>query len=307
MQKTERTVCECRFDAIRKQTVDAMSKTKLPFADSTLLRAFVEIAECGNLTLAASRLNRSQSAISVQIRKLETELNTSLFVREGKGMSLSANGEKLLPLAQNVLAELADMQALFERPLNGKIKVGIPEDFDEGVLERMLADFSRTHPDVEVLASSGCTVTFPGAVQKGQVDIAVACEIDNVAGDIFLEQPLVWVANESMNLSAADPVPLAVITHSCWMADLPKTALEQHGRSYSIAFECSGYMNLKAAVRAGFAVGIMCEGDIGPDMKVLTARDGFPKLPTAKRSILVSDDAPQDLVKAMAEAIRRAV
>ena len=77
-------------------------------------------------------------------------------------MSLSANGEKLLPAAQRVLAELAKLQPLFETPLNGRIRVGIPDDFDEGVLERTLADFTQTNPGVEVLATSGCTATFPG-------------------------------------------------------------------------------------------------------------------------------------------------
>jgi len=165
-----------------------MNKTERPITDSNLLRTFVEIADCGNLTLVASRLNRSQSAISVQIRKLETELNASLFVRYGKGMSLSSNGEKLLPAARQVLSELAKLQLLFEAPLKGRIRVGIPDDFDEGVLERMLADFTQTNPGVEVFASSGCTAVFPDAIRKGDLDIAVYSAPDNVLGNIFLEQ-----------------------------------------------------------------------------------------------------------------------
>ena len=78
-----------------------MNKIERQFTDSNLLKTFVEIAECGNLTHASTRLNRSQSAISVQIRKLETELDTSLFLRDRKGMALSANGEKLLPVARS--------------------------------------------------------------------------------------------------------------------------------------------------------------------------------------------------------------
>lgn len=286
---------------------DVMKKTERPFTDSTLLRAFVEIAECGNLTLAASRLNRSQSAISVQIRKLETELNTSLFVRDGKGMSLSANGEKLLPVARRVLAELYKVRSLFDTPLNGRIRVGIPDDFDEGVLERTLADFTQTNPGVEVLATSGCTAGFPNAIDRGDLDIAVYSGPDIVPGGAFREQKPVWVSNKAMSLAPSDPVPLALINHGCWMGDLPKTALEQHGRSYHIAFECSGIMSLKAAIRAGFAIGILYESNVEPDMKVLSATDGFPRLPTANRSIMIRHDAPRDLTRAMADAIRRAV
>ncbi len=284
-----------------------MNKSERPLADGHLLRTFVEIADCGNLTLAASRLNRSQSAISVQLRKLEAALKTSLFLREGKGMALSANGEKLLPAAREVLAELANVQSLFAKPLNGRIKVGIPDDFDEGVLERALGDFTQTNPGVDVLARSGCTAVFPEAIRKGELDIAVYSSPDGGLGKVFLEQRPVWVASDAMPTPHVDPVPLALISHGCWMGELPKTALEQCGRPYNIAFECSGLMSLKAAIRAGIAVGIIYESNVGPGMRILSGRDGFPPLPSAKRSIIVHPDAPQDLAKAMAEAIQRAV
>ena len=105
----------------------------------------------------------------------------------------------------------------------------------------------------------------------------------------------------------SDPVPLAIIKHGCWMGELPKTALERQGRPYSVAFKCTGLMSLKAAVRAGFAIGILYESNVEPGMKVLSASDGFPPLPTLKRPIILRPDAPQDLAKAMAKAIQRAV
>ena len=284
-----------------------MQKNERAFTDGNLLKTFVEIAECGNLTLAASRLNRSQSAISVQIRKLEAELKTSLFVREGKGMSLSSDGKKLLPAAERVLSELGRLKPLFETPLNGKIRVGIPDDFDEGVLERTLADFTQTNPGVEVLATSGCTASFPEAIRRGDLDIAVFSGPHNLHGETFLEQKPVWVASEAMNHPVSEPVPLAVVNHGCWLGELPKTSLEQHGRAYNIAFECTGLMSLKAAIRAGFAIGILYKSNVESGMKVLSAKDGFPSLPTFYRSIIVHSDAPQDLVNAMAKAIKRAV
>lgn len=284
-----------------------MKKTERGFTDSNLLRTFVEIADCGNLTLAASRLNRSQSAISVQIRKLEAELKTSLFVREGKGMSLSASGKKLRPAAQRILMELSRLQPLFETPLNGKIRVGIPDDFDEGVLERTLVEFTQTNPGVEVFATSGCTAGFPEAIRQGHLDIAVCSGPHRIPGEIFLEQKPVWVAKETMQALLSDPVPLAVVNHGCWLGELPKTTLSQQGRPFNIAFECSGLMSLKAAIRAGFAVGILYESNVEPGMKVLSAKEGFPVLPTFKRSIIVRPDAPQDLAKAMSKAIQRAV
>lgn len=275
--------------------------------DSNLLRTFVEIAECQNLTLAAARLNRSQSAISVQVKKLEMELNSSLFIREGKGMSLSADGEKLLPAARSVLAELIKVQTLFEDPLNGRIRVGIPDDLDEGVLERALADFSQSNPGVEVFARSGCTASFPDAIGKGEIDIAVICGPDDLGGESLRPQKPVWVASKAMPISPADPIPLAVINHQCWMGLLPKRSLDEMGRAYTVSFECSGLMSLKAAIRSGFAIGIVNENVVEPEMRILTTKDGFPPLPIAKRAVMVRADAPSDLTKAMVRAIQRAV
>ena len=155
-------------------------------------------------------------------------------------MSLSAGGRKLLPAARRVLNELAGLKPLFETPLNGKIRVGIPDDFDEGVLERALAVFARTNPGVEVLATSGCTAGFTEAIREGLLDIAVCSGPKNVPGEPFLEQQPVWVASETMCIPSTDPVPLAVINHGCWLGELPKTALRQQGRSYNLASSAAG-------------------------------------------------------------------
>ena len=284
-----------------------MNKIERSSPDSSLLRTFLEIAECRNLTLAASRLNRSQSAISVQLRKLETELNVSLFERDSKGMALSANGEKLVPAARRVLSELGQLQALFQTPLKGRIRVGIPDDFDENVLERTLADFARSNPGVDVVASSGCTASYPEAIRKGDLDIAVYSGPGEIDGDIFLKQKPVWVASETLCLDKSEPVPLAIIDRGCWWRDVPTKALEQAGRSYNIAFECGSLTSQKAAIRAGFAIGILYENSVEAGMKVLSTRDGFPTLPTSNRSIILRPDAPQELTAAMAKAIKSAV
>ena len=284
-----------------------MQKNERAFNDSKLLRTFVEIADCQNLTLAASKLNRSQSAISVQIRNLESALGNTLFIREGTGMSLTKHGEKLLPVAKNVLRELGKVNSLFETVLKGRIRVGIPDDFDEGVLELTLADFAQTNPGVEVIARSGCTMGFPDAIKRGELDIAVYSAPDNKEGEFLLRQKPVWVCSKAINLASSEPVPIAVINHGCWLGELPKATLDQYGREYNIAFECSGVMSLKAAIRSGFAVGILFESIVEEGMKILSEKDGFPDLPESLRTIIVSSEAPKDLSIAMTKALKHAV
>lgn len=284
-----------------------MNISERTFTDGNLLKTFVAIADCGNLTVAASRLNRSQSAISVQLRKLETDLDTSLFVREGKGMTLSPSGEKLLPIARRSLSELAKVQALFAAPLNGRIRVGIPDDFDEGVLERALTEFKQSNPGVDVVATSGCTAGFPDAIRRGELDMAVCSSASTAHGEVFREQQAVWVSAKSLHLDHDAPVPLAIINHGCWMGELPKVKLGQVGRPYNVAFECTGIMSQKAAIRAGFAVGILYESNVEAGMKILSQKDGFPALPKFKRSIVIASEAPQELAEAMSYAVRQAI
>jgi len=151
---------------------------RLPI-DSDLLLTFERIADCGNLTVAAGQLARTQSAISVQLRKLEDGLGAALFTRTAKGMVLTPAGETLLSRAKVILAEMRETAQLFRQPLTGAIRVGLPDDLDDTVLERILAQFSRTHPGVQVLAWSGCTSGYAARVEAGDLDVAVCSSLEH--------------------------------------------------------------------------------------------------------------------------------
>ena len=106
-----------------------MNKSERMVSNSHLLRTFIAVAESNNLTRAAEQLGRTQSAISVQAKTLEDLLEVSLFVRQSRGMMLTAEGEKLLPVARKIVNELTKVGMMFEDPLRGNIRVGIPDDY----------------------------------------------------------------------------------------------------------------------------------------------------------------------------------
>lgn len=274
--------------------------------NSELLRSFVSIAEHGNLTMAAGRLNRTQSAISVQLRKLETDLGVSLFDRSVRGMHLTDAGERLLPRARSILAELREASALFETPLTGAIRVAVPDDFDDFLLGKMLARFSNAHPGVDVIAASGCTSGFATAIERGELDIAVCSGAENRTGETLVIERTVWAARTGTRITADEPVPLALLDRSCWWRDLPTKALASIGRDYKIAFRSSSYASICSAVDAGFAVGVLSAPSLKPGLVELSAMDGFPPLPDSRRSILVREGAPAVLTSAIADAIRDA-
>ena len=128
----------------------AMNNIERCQIDSELLRTFVVIAETGNLTQAANYLNRTQSAISVQVKKLEASLSTQLFYRQPRGMLLTEEGHRLLPEARKLVAEVNRIAGLFSNKLSGRIALGLPEDCGLGVLETTLGISLRHNPAVRV-------------------------------------------------------------------------------------------------------------------------------------------------------------
>lgn len=278
---------------------------RLPI-DSDLLLTFVQIAENGNLTVAAGKLSRTQSAISVQLRKLEDSLGAALFTRTAKGMVLTPAGEMLLSRAIPILNEISETALLFRKPLTGTIRVGLPDDFDDAVLEYILAQFSRTHPGVRVLARSGCTSRYAAAIQSGELDIAVCSGFVDPGPDLLNKEDVVWAAREDFVWSKSEDIALALLDRPCHWRDMPMKALDKVGLQYRIAFQSSSFTSLQAALRAGIAIGLLPKSSVGDGLKILTEKNGMPSLPISYRYVLKSNSGPKDLLDAMEAAIRQA-
>lgn len=272
-----------------------------------LLKTFVEIAESENLTLAATRLNRTQSAISVQLRKLEETLSVPLFDRHARGMTLNDKGRQFLPAARRALAELQRTTTLFDEPITGSIAVGIPDDFDDMILETALAEFAAQNPSVEITAQSGCTAPFPDAIKRGELDIAVCSGPRSLPGEALSAERSVWACGLSYAPAPDAPLPLAILDRDCWWRDMPAKALEAAGIDWTPSYRSSSFSSLRAAIRAGLGVGVLPAGSVDAGMRVLAEGDGMPPLPVAHRVIMVRANAPKALTSAMAAAIQDAV
>lgn len=288
-------------------TMQDMQNFERLMASSGHLRTFLSVVESGNVTHAAAALGRTQSTISVQIRQLEETLNVQLFKRQARGVQLTEEGRKLLPAARRTLEELQRVGDLFGDPLRGRIRVGIPDDYDDTVMEKLLATFSERHPEVEIFARSGCTSKFPEAISLNKLDLAVCSGRNMPTGEPLSTEPNVWAAAERLELEKDAPVPLAILDRACWWRELPTLALAEARRPWTLAYSSESFASMRAAIRAGLAVGVMPRNCLEPSMKVLTARDGFPPLPASVRVILTGAEAPADLAAAMSEAIHAAV
>jgi len=276
--------------------------------DSDLLRSFLAVAEAGSVTGGAARIHRSQSAASLQIRQLEAILGQAVFARHGRGVTLTAVGARLLPVARQVTARLdATLAALRDEGLAGRLCIGLPDDQSRTALSRIVADFARDHPRVELTVQCALSTGFPQALSRGELDIAVH-EVPSLGPrmELLREQPMIWVASPSHEATRSDPLPVALFDRACWWRDAALAALDASGRAYRVAFSSESSGGVLAAVEAGIAVGLMDASALRTGLvRVADLADAEPPM-SSKLVIERGRSADESLARTMAQALRRA-
>ena len=275
--------------------------------DSDLLRTFLAVVRHRNVTRAAEAIHRTQSAVSVQIKRLEERLGTILFQREARGVSLTEAGERLHRAAERIVRDLDRTAATFNRdPIGGTVRVGIPDDYGSDVLPGILREFAVQHPSVEVVVRSEFGSEFQKSVEQGDLDLAVCAQECLPFGTAMLfEEQTVWASARGFRIGRDQQVPLALFDRSCWWRDMAINALRQTGRTYRIAYSSESVAGVKAAISAGLAVGVLARSSIDSTMCVLGIADGFPRLPRTGLSLLALPKPRSIAVSTMADAIRR--
>ena len=280
----------------------------IPSLDSELLRTFLAVAETSSVTRAADRVHRTQSAVSMQIKKLEEMIGAPLFLRGSRGVSLTPKGDQLLANARRIVALVDETAAsLAAPPLSGKVRLGIPEEYGYGMLARALGAFARVHPEIEIFADYGCSTAHVEAVVADELDLAVVFEWQDFSeGEILMTDPTVWVTSESHDLHLRDPIPIALYDNSGWCTSFATRSLEQRGKRYRVAYRSDTNGGLKMAVLSGLAIAPISRSNIPPGCRELTAEDGFGEIDTSKVVMHRNRRSRDDTVNAMARAIREA-
>lgn len=254
----------------------------IPNLDIDLLKTFLAIADTGSFTRAAEEVHKTQSAVSMQMKRLEDLLGRPLFARDGRAMRFTPDGERLIEYARRMVAMNDEAVSAFRRPeLTGTVRFGTPDDYADRFLPEILARFARTHPlvtvDVECVSSS----ILHERVTRGEIDLAVVTVGCDVRADQKIRrEPLVWVTSAKHSTHLLEVVPLAVSHAGCEWRRLVLQALEKSGRKYRIAYSSPNSNAVNAAVQTGLAVGAVPDLCLRPGMRILTEKDGFPPLGT---------------------------
>lgn len=253
--------------------------------DPDLLATLVAIAETGSFTAAAERVLRSQSAVSMQIKRLEETVGRSLFVREGRVVTLTAAGEALLLHARRILRAHREAIAEFsERELAGEVTIGTPDDYAATYLPSILRLFSEAHPRLTLNVVCEPSLTLSQRIREGTVDIALTTRGNGEAGGTVVHsEPLRWMGSRQHCTHEQDPLPLAVFgEHCCYRSAMLQALAEQSHRRSRVAVVSVSIAGIYAAMEAGLAVSGLASSNLTPTLRLFDRTDGFPDLPNVQ-------------------------
>jgi DNA-binding transcriptional LysR family regulator len=272
--------------------------------DTDQLRSFVAIVDTGSFTRAAERVFRTQSAVSMQIRRLEEQLERPLFVKQGRGVRLTEDGEKLIDYARQILQiEAAALASVSRKALAGRIRFGIPDDYAESFLPEIVTRFTRRHPLVEITVICESSCDLADRVSAGELDLAVvSAGIGNA--EILREEPLRWVVAAHARTHEMRPLPLALSSPSCNWRRIAITALDEVGIPWRPLLASANLSAIAPVVHAGIAVTVLPPSAMRPGLRALDDDEGLPALPTNEVGLLVAKDLRSAEGKVLAEEIR---
>ena len=226
--------------------------------DLDQLQSFCAIADCGSFTEAARRVNKTQSAVSMQIKRLEERLGQVLLTRDGRSVALTEHGDALYARARRMLRINAEIMDVFsDGDLKGSIRFGVPDDYAVRLLPVILSSFQRTHPKIVVDLRCQPSEELLEGMKKGKYDLIVFTQGTNHEyGELFRTEPMYWVAAQGGQSLNMDPLPIAGGQPCCWKENAVEV-LDRIGREYRVAYTSCNALGIASAVLTDLAVGFL--------------------------------------------------
>lgn len=274
--------------------------------DIDQLKTFLAVVETLSFTQAADRVAKTQSAVSMQMKKLEETLGKPLFTRQGRGIELNPDGYRLVGYARDILDRSNEAIAAFDdKSLRGSVYLGTADDYAERFLPAILAGFSRSNPLVEVSVVCENTFGLTNRIRTGELDMAIVTHNETrMQSELIRQEPLLWVTSARHAVHTNSPMPIALGSPQCiWRKSAIET-LDSIGRDYRMLYTSFSATVVGAAVTAGLAVSVQPESALRPGMRVLTERDGFPALPYCEIGLLRGKREKSDVTEALGSHIR---
>ena len=273
--------------------------------DLDQLQTFVAISDTGSFTRAADEVFKTQSAVSMQMRRLEEKIGRPLFEKDGRMNRLTDDGERLLAYARRMLRLNGEAVAAFDdSKLAGHLRIGMPDDYADRFLPEIMARFVRSNPRVELTVVCEPTVNLIEQVNRSAIDLALITHVpENGYSEIVRREPLLWVTSANHAVHEEPVLPLAFGRPTCIWRHKAIEALGNVKRDYRVLFTSWSATVISASVLSGLAVSVLAECSLRPGMRVLTEAEGFPKLNDVEIGLVRARGRNSPIVEAMAQHV----
>ncbi|MEM9676688.1 MAG: LysR substrate-binding domain-containing protein [Pseudomonadota bacterium] len=256
--------------------------TNLP---TELLRSLITVSDLGGYTKAAKVLNRSQPAISLQMRRLEEIVGKKLIVHDGKQIKFTEAGLKLSTYARQILHLNDDAIEQF-RPsnLSGVIRIGLPTDYAVSYLQDVVLQFIKDHGNTQLEIYCDLSTNLLSSLHSDQSHLIVALFSEDESQYLVRawEERPVWAIAKDINLKRHGPIPIVGHFENCEYRKRMANALKSRERKWRLAYASPDISGVQRAVEAGFGVTALTGATLTPNMRRLTEVDGFPALEKIK-------------------------
>lgn len=243
------------------------------------LRCFLAVVDTGSLSAAAGEIHRSQSAVSMQIRKLEDAAGHRLLVRGPGGVQVTPHGQKLLGYARRIIDLAAEARAgLAGEELTGRVRLGVPDDYAARYLTPVLRRFAPRHAGVEIELDCEQSTRLIPRVAAGELDLALVSRDTARRGTLLFHEPLVWVGSPQIELWRRDPLPVAVYEEESLARRGALNTLARQGRRFRVVYNSSSLAGQIAAVESGLAIAVLTQCSVPDHLQILGTAEGLGPL-----------------------------
>lgn len=278
--------------------------------DPKLLGSFVAIADTGSFAAAAKLMDRTPSAISMQMSRLEKMLGGApLFLRQGRKMIMSEHGLSLLVQARRLLDMHQQVTDSLVTSTADIVRLGVPDVYAGALLPAILSGFAASHPEIEVVVSCESSSTLADLVRDSRLDLAIVTrDPSSETGEFLRREPVHWVGSPELVARTTERVPLALFHPGSILRGMAIQAWLASGRSYRVAFSSPSIAGLLTPVRANLAITALPASTIPPDLAPIGSDSGLPHISPVDIALIIAEGAEsRGAVSALAGGVRNQI
>ncbi|ARP77634.1 LysR substrate-binding domain-containing protein [Bordetella genomosp. 6] len=274
--------------------------------DLDALRTLVVIQEKDGFAAAAVHIGKTQSAVTQQMQRLESQLGRAIFERRGRQKRLTPLGLRLLDYARHLLAVNDEaLRSLQQGSLEGVLRIGAPHDVADNMLPPLLAQVARVSPLLQIDIHVGRSPFLMESLHRGEIDMTISNRHDpTLEGVVLRSSPTVWLCSASYLLDSTKPIPLVLADGPSLFRRLAQEALDDAGIRWSPSYTSSSLIGIKAALRAGLGVTARGVELLDAEFRVLGEADGLPRLPDVAYYLFVRKNVVRPLTRRVFDMLK---